>query len=141
MISFNKPTKSEEEVDIDEKVLFGDITAEVEQLVEVEAVPEHAAELRKELDNIKDWLAISEHKAIIVEIDEHLVETSSISKHDASLESQMQDVQQQLKSQEQQFLSIDGRFDQLATKIDSLLTIKQPSTQPSEDSSLKSMIE
>ena len=54
------------------------------------------------------------HKAIIAEIDEHLVETtSSISKYDATLEDQMKDVQQQLKSQEQQFLSIDGRYDQL----------------------------
>ena len=56
----------------------------------------------------------------------------------------MQDVQQQLKSQEQQFLkqeqqflSIDGRFDQLSTKIDTLLA----TNQPSEDSSLKTMLE
>ena len=40
----------EEEVDKDEQVLFGDITAEVEEpLVDVEVVPEHTAELRKEL--------------------------------------------------------------------------------------------
>ena len=70
----------------------------------------------------------------------------------------MQDVQQQLKSQEQQFLkqeqqflriderlvqheqqqqqllSINGKFDQLIN----VLSTKQPSTQPSED--LKTMI-
>ena len=41
---------TEEEVDKDEQVLFGDITAEVEEpLVDVEVVPEHTAELRKEL--------------------------------------------------------------------------------------------
>ena len=60
----------------------------------------------------------------------------------------MGDVQQQLMSQEQQFLkqeqqflSIDGRFDQFSTKIDSLQTIKLSSTQPSKDSSLKTMME
>ena len=52
---------TEEEVDNDEQVLFGDITAEVEeQLVDVEVVPEHTVELRKELDNMntgKQFLA------------------------------------------------------------------------------------
>ena len=44
---------TEEEVDNDEQVLFGDITAEVEEtLVNVEVVPEHTVELRKELDNM-----------------------------------------------------------------------------------------
>ena len=48
------------------------------------------------------------HRDFIAEIDEHLFETSSsISKYDATLEDQMKDVQQQLKSQEQQFLIID----------------------------------
>ena len=175
----------EEEVENDEQVLFGDITAEVEeQLFDVEVVPEHTAELRKELDNMntgkqflagcsqqkrnhasvfkrvranmapheeisidqsrlrsdrrglashyklaikyhqqfidkvpnlaegrrllcEKWRADFEaaHKAIIAEIYEYLVETSSlISKFNATLENEMQDVQQQLKSQEQQFL-------------------------------------
>ena len=52
---------TEEEVDNDEQVLFGDITAEVEEpLVDVEVVPEHTVELRKELDNMntaKQFLA------------------------------------------------------------------------------------
>ena len=44
---------TEEKVDKDEQVLFGDITAEVEEpLVDVEVVPEHTVELRKELDNM-----------------------------------------------------------------------------------------
>ena len=43
----------EEEADNDEQVLLGDITTEIEeQLVDVEVVPEHTAELRKELDNM-----------------------------------------------------------------------------------------
>ena len=110
------------------------------------------------------------HKAIIAEIDELLVETSSsISKYDATLEDQMQDLRQQLKSQEQQFskiyeklvqneqqfwkideklvqqnnqfFSINGKFDQLSADIKNVLSIKQPSTQPSEDSSLTAILE
>ena len=51
------------------------------------------------------------HKAIIEEIEEHLLETASSTsgKHDATTEEQMHDVQQQLKSQEQQFLKIDEK--------------------------------
>ena len=52
---------TEEEFDNEEQVLFGDITAEVEDLlVDVEVVPGHTVELRKELDNMntgKQFLA------------------------------------------------------------------------------------
>ena len=54
-MSVKDQKEAEAEVDIDEQVLFGDITAEVEeQLIDVEIVPEHAAELRKEQDNMKN---------------------------------------------------------------------------------------
>ena len=61
MTSLAKPMTSDEEVDVDEQELFDDITAAVEEpWVDVEIVPEQAAELRKELDNMmtgKQFLA------------------------------------------------------------------------------------
>ena len=51
---------TEEEFDNEEQVLFGDITAEVEDLlVDVEVLPGHTVELRKELDNMNTGKQLS----------------------------------------------------------------------------------
>ena len=74
-----------------------------------------------------------------------MVDSPDLEQTVGNLVNQLGKVQQQLTSQEQQFQQltkkVDDKFDSISSKTEEVLLAKQPGTQPTEDSSLKTMME